>query len=401
MRALCHLLWHTARPIRRHPSRLLLSLLLGLNLSVLCAPASAGEKAVTKPGQATTNPGKVSKTIDEVILSPGSPQLASLKIEPVVEIDAPATEPLNGKIVFDENHTARISSPVAGRISRIFVEVGDTVKAGQKLLAMDSPDLGEAIADVHKAQTELQLKRQAFERSKLLLDQGVIARKDYEGNQAALAEAEAEARRTQAKLNNLGGARDAGSETYTVRAPIAGVIVDRQVNPGNEVRPDADTPVFIVTDPAHLWATIDLPERDLGKVSSGQAVNIEVEAYPGETFSGHIQSIGAMVDPATRRIPVRCVIDAQSKLKPEMYARITPLSPGREKVIRTPNEALITEGIHNYVFVETSPGHLKKKLVVLNSQGREYATVKQGLRKGERLVTGGALLLNSELAAGK
>lgn len=372
-----------------------LALLLGLSLAT---PASASEKAVAKP---PPSPGKITKKVDEVILPPGSPQLASLRIEPVVEIDAPAAEPLNGKIAFDENHTARISSPVAGRVSRIFVEVGDTVKAGQKLLAMDSPDLGEAIADVHKAQSELLLKRQAFERSKLLLDEGVIARKDYENNQAALAEAEAEARRTRAKLENLGGARDAGSETYSVRAPITGVVVDRQVNPGNEVRPDAAAPLFIITDPAHLWATIDLPERDLGKVSSGQAVNIEVEAYPGEIFSGHIQSIGAMVDPTTRRIPVRCVIDAQNKLKPEMYARITPLSPGREKVIRTPNEALITEGIHNYVFVEISPGHLKKKLVVLNSQGREYATIKQGLSKGERLVTGGAVLLNSELSAGK
>lgn len=338
---------------------------------------------------------------DEVIFAPGSPQLANLKIEPVIEVDAPATDPMNGKIVFDENYTARISSPVAGRALRIFVQVGDTVKAGQKLMAIDSPDLGEALADAHKAQSELQLKRQAFERSKLLLDEGVIARKDFENTQTALAEAEADARRTHARLGNLGAEQNANDETYLVRAPIGGIVVDRQINPGSEVRPDAANALFIITNPQHLWATIDLPERDLGKIAINQPVNIEVEAYPGETFRGHVQSIGAMVDPTTRRIPVRCVIDAQTRLKPEMYARITPLNPSGGKVIRTPNSALITEGIHTYVFVEISPGHLKKRLVVLNSQGREFATVRQGLKKNERLVTSGAILLNSELAAGK
>lgn len=268
-------------------------------------------------------------------------------------------------------------------------------------MIMDSPDLGEAIADAHKAQSELQLKRQAFDRSKLLLDEGVIARKDFENSQTALSEAEADARRTHARLGNLGAEQNSADETYTVRAPMGGIVVDRQINPGNEVRPDATNPLFIITNSQHLWATIDLPERDLNKVSVGQPVSIEVEAYPGETFSGRVQSIGAMVDPTTRRIPVRCTIDAQTRLKPEMYARITPLSIGSSKVIRTPNSALITEGIHNYVFVEISPGHLKKRLVVLNSQGREFATVKQGLKKNERLVTSGAILLNSELAAGK
>jgi cobalt-zinc-cadmium efflux system membrane fusion protein len=182
---------------------------------------------------------------------------------------------------------------------------------------------------------------------------------------------------------------------------MAGVIVDRQVNVGNEVRPDAIAPLFTITNPSHLWATIDLPERDLNKVSIGQPVSIQVDAYPNETFLGKVQSIGTMVDPVTRRIQVRCSVDSKNKLKPEMYARITPLNNRNQKAIRIPNSALITAGLYNYVFVETSPGHLKKRRVTLDVQEREYATVKNGLTVGEKVVVSGAILLNSELSAGK
>jgi len=365
---------------------------------VLLSVAFASNTALAaEPAPPAKAPAKPS---DEIILAQDAPQLASLKIETVSEIIAPAASPLNGKIIFNENYTARISSPVAGRALKISAEIGDSVKAGQTLMTMDSPDLGSALADARKAQAELALKKQAYDRSHMLLDGGVIPKKELEASKADLDEAAAEAARANARINNL-GANHNSSESYTVRAPLAGIIVDRQVNPGGEIRPDAANPLFIITDPNHLWASIDLPERDLGKVSIGQPVSVEVDAYPGETFTGKVLSIGGMIDPTTRRIPIRCAIESKGRLKPEMYARITPLSLDQRKVIRIPNSAMITEGLYSYVFVETSPGHIKKRRVTLDVQGRDFATVKQGLIKNERLVTSGAILLNSELAAGK
>jgi cobalt-zinc-cadmium efflux system membrane fusion protein len=316
---------------------------------------------------------------------------------------APTAEPFNGKISFDENFTSRISSPILGRATKLHAQIGDTVKAGQALVSIDSPDLGGAIADYRKAMADLELKRKALERSQMLLDGGVIAHKDFESSEADMAQSQAEATRTKGRLKNLNidSNSAAGAETFTLKAPMAGVIVDRQINVGNEVRPDANTPLFIITNPSHLWATIDLPERDLSKISLGQSILIQVDAYQNESFTGRIQSIGTMVDPVTRRIQVRCSVDSKNKLKPEMYARITPLNNRNQKAIRIPNSALITEGLYSYVFVETSPGHLKKRRVTLDVQEREYATVKAGLSAGEKLVVSGAILLNSELSAGK
>lgn len=359
-------------------------------IGICMASAMAADKNARVPAQPA----------NQIVLTSGSPQLNSLKIEPVTEIPVPVTEPLNGKIVFDENRTARVYSPVAGRALNIQAQVGEAVKAGQPLLVMDSPDVGAAVADVRKAQADLGLKQQALERSRMLVEGGVLARKDMEVAQADWASARAEHERAMARLKNLRVSTGA-SDRYVVRSPIAGVVVDRKVNPGSEVRPDAADPLFLITDPSHVWASIDLPERDLSRISQGQKLSVQVDAYPDEVFDGEIKTIGIMVDPATRRIPVRCLLDSKGKLKPEMYARITPLDTSQHRVIRVPNSALITEGLYSYVFVEEQPLHFSKRKVVLDLQRREYATVKTGLNPGERIVTSGAILLNSDLSVSK
>lgn len=379
-------------------NKILLTLLL--TTSIIISTAQATEKIAVVNKTAVSKVAVKKTASDEVVFTANSPQLANLKIEPVIEITASTTSPLNGKITFDENYTSRISSPILGRALSIKAQIGDKVKAGQVLMTIDSPELGSALADARKSYADLQLKNKAFERNSLLLEGGVIARKDLETSQSDLAQAVAEEQRANARLKNLGAQRNA-DERFMLRAPIAGVVVDRQVNPSSEVRPDAPAPLFIITNPEHLWASIDLPERDLAKVVPGQKLAIQVDAYPDEIFSGNIDSIGVMVDPATRRINVRCTVQSRGKLKPEMYAQISPLNTQNIKVIRLPNTALITEGLYSYVFVEVSPNHFKKRRVSLNSQEREFATVKTGLSVGERVITSGAFLLNSELAVAK
>ncbi len=326
-----------------------------------------------------------------------APQLSFLRIQAVAEMPEPAVDPLNGRIAYDENRTARVSSPNAGRVTRIAVQPGDRVKAGQPLLWLSSPDLGGAVADLRKAEADRHLKQFARQRAKILLEGEVLARKDYEAAEADLKQAEAEEQRARARLNSIapGGAGADGSGA--LRAPIAGIVADRQVNPGLEVRPDMSNPLLVITDSTHLWALIDLPERDLGKVRVGQPVSIEVDAYPGEGFSGKIASIGEVLDPVTRRIQVRCAVEnPQRRLKPEMFARITPLREPAHPVLMVPNTALITLGLQSYVFVESAPGTFEKRRIALDRQHRDFSVIREGLKAGERVVTSGALLLNSE-----
>ena len=250
--------------MKHHLNKLTLMLLTSV-LSISAVSVNAAPKVM-----APVTPAH--KSADEVVLPEDSPQEANLKIETVTEMVAPTAEPLNGKITFDENFTSRISSPVLGRATKLHAQIGDTVKAGQALVSIDSPDLGVAIADYRKASADLDLKRKALERSKMLLEGGVIAHKEFEASEADMAQSQAEASRAKGRLKNLNFDANsaAGAESFALKAPIAGIIVDRQVNVGNELRPDASAPLFIITNPNHLWATIDLPERDLSKVFNGQ-----------------------------------------------------------------------------------------------------------------------------------
>ena len=342
----------------------------------------------------------VARTPNELKFEIGAPQLAALKVAAVEEALLPVAEPLNGRIAYNEDRTARISSPVAGRIVALNAAPGDHVKSGQALAVIDAPDLAAAIADLRKAEADESRKKLSMERAQKLFDADVVPRKDLEVAAADQSVARAETQRAQLRLRNLVPAGGDG-RGLTLRSPISGVVADRRANPAMEVQPGMADPLFVVTDPKHLWVLVDLPERYLAKVSQGLSANVSVDAYPGETFRASVTRIGQVMDPATRRIQVRCELpNPEGILKPEMFARVSLLTRDGQVALRVPNSALVTEGLYSFVFVETTPGTFTKRKVDLSVQDREYSYLAGGVGRGERVVVGGALLLQSEMASG-
>jgi cobalt-zinc-cadmium efflux system membrane fusion protein len=336
---------------------------------------------------------------DTIHFEANAPQLAYLLVKPVETFPEPLVDSLNARLAYDDNHTARVFSPIAGRVLKITADSGSQIKAGEELLTLDAPDYAQATSDEVKAKADLQRKRQANERARELLKVNGISLKDMESAEADFHQAEAEAQRAEARLHNLQSVASVTDGKFVLRAPVSGTISERQVNLGSEVRPDAANSLFVITDSKKMWALIDLPELYLDKVKVGQPVSVEVDAYPGEVFKGKIAVIAEVLDPVTRRIQVRAELDNSShRLKPEMFARATPVADSRHNIPRIPNTALFSQGLHSFVFVELSPGVLQRRQVELSLQSHEFSYVKEGLHAGERLVTTGALLLNSELA---
>ena len=336
---------------------------------------------------------------DTIHFEQNAPQLAFLQIKPVESYPEPLVDSLNARLAYDDNRTARVFSPIAGRVLKITADAGRVVKAGEELLMLDAPDYAQASADDAKSKADLQHKRQAFDRAGELLKVNGISLKDMEAAEADFHQAGAEAQRAEARLRNLQSLVPVTDGKFVLRAPIGGTISERQVNLGSEVRTDAANPLFVITDTKKLWALIDLPELYLDKVKVGQPVSVEVDAYPGDVFKGKITVVAEVLDPVTRRVQVRAEIDNSSRrLKPEMFARATPVADNRHNIPRIPNTALFSMGLHSFVFVEKSPGVLQRRHIELGLQSHEYSYVKEGLHAGELLVTTGALLLNSELA---
>ena len=333
-----------------------------------------------------------------VHIAAGETQLSSIRAEAVSVQAMPAADPVNGRLVYDENATSRVSSPLQGRVITLRAGVGDRVAKGAALLDIDSPDLANAEADLAKASSDELRKRLAYERAKRLQENDVIARKDFEASEADYAQSQADTRRASLRLRNL---QASGHENgkFILRSPIQGIVVERVANPGQEVRPDLQDPLFLITDISRLWVLVDVPEKNLANVHLGQTVSLETDAYPEQQFRAIVERIGVSVDPVTRRVQVRCTIkNADGKLKPEMFARVSFLADGERKGIRVPNTSLITEGIYTFVFVEKQPGTFEKRQVKLALRGNDHSFVENGLADGERVVTEGALLLNSEAA---
>jgi membrane fusion protein, heavy metal efflux system len=342
---------------------------------------------------------------NRLVLPEDAGQLAFLKLETAGSAALPGSQPMNARLSVAEDLTARVFPPLAGRIIKLQAAIGDSVKAGAALATIDAPDFGQAIADAHKADADNALKRQALARAKILFDGEALARRDLEAAETDAHATGAEAERARLRLANLvpAGSRIDG-QRLVLRAPLGGIVVDRQANPGTEVRPDAANPLFVISDLRRLWLNIDLPEKALAQARPGAAVNFTLDAYPDSDFAARIERIGAAVDPATRRIPVRAVVDnADGRLKPEMFARATLNAPDAGRVVRLPVSAILTGGLAAQVFVQVGPREFERRRVNIARQDGEFAylTPDSPLKAGEVVVIRGALLLASELAQGE
>lgn len=349
-----------------------------------------------KKEEAPLSPTKPKSNISNVIIfEPNAPQLAFLKIDAVRKGSVPTVEALQGFVAYNEDFTSRISTPVNGRVIKIFAKIGDKVKLGQALAMLDSPDFGQANADLIKANSDLKLKELAFERAKTLFDHEVLAKKEFENAESELMQSKAESQRALGRLKNYGVSQN---NNFILTTKINGTVTERQINPGSEVKIDNQTPVFVVSDPKHLWINIEVPEKDLDKVRIGQNLKVDSSAYPDTSFKAKVVLISKVLNPDTRRIVVRCEIEnLDEKLKPEMYVYASPLD-GEAELAYVPNDSIITEGVKSYIFIEKMPGTIEKRLVKVGFQGHQNSYITQGVNEGERVVISGTLLLNSELS---
>lgn len=356
-------------------------------------PAAEPVPQPKTPAQAAARAGQ-----DHVFTLPDDgAQMSFLRIVPVSAQALPVAEPVAGRIAYDEDRTSRIASPVLGRVTAQRVDVGDTVRAGQLLAELDSPDLAGAQADERKAAADEERKRLALARTRMLVEAEVLARKEVENADADYRQADAEARRARQRIGNL-HAQGKVDGRFGLRAPIAGTVADRQLNIGQEVRPDQANPLLVISDLRHLWVIADVPERVAASLRPGQPVLVETDAFPDQRFRGRIKRIGVAVDPVSRRVQVRCELDnPDGSLKPDMFARVAFLpADGAAQAMQVPNTALVTEGLYTYVFVERDRGVFEKRRVRVALGGATHSYIDTGLRSHEPIVTEGALLLNAE-----
>jgi cobalt-zinc-cadmium efflux system membrane fusion protein len=358
-------------------------ILLMILVAASAALSGCGEHPAEQKADAVRVEGEIA-TIQE------EGNAAFLKVV-AVEPDKGRELRLPGRLVWNETRTVRVVPQVGGRIASIAADLGDRVKAGQALAVLMSPDYGQAQSEAHQAVADLRVAEQAHERSRALREAGIIADKDWQAAEADLVRAKAEAQRTHRRLSGLGGD---GDGSYTLRSPLAGIVVERNLNPGLEYRPDqAGAPLFVVTDPTSLWLQLDASEEDVRHLKPGESVALEVKGLSGESFKGTIRQVADFVDPQTRTIHVRGeVANADRRLKGEMFVQArVELPPG--DVLHVPASAVFLQGDKRYVFVEEKPGRYRRQRVEAADERDGWLDVSSGLKAGDRVVVEGNLNL--------
>ncbi len=345
-----------------------------------------------------------------VTLPPGSPKLARIRVAPVEMRSAPVDEIVApGKVEANPNRLSRITMPVPGRVSRVFVKLGDSVEQGQPLLVVDSAESSAAIAAYRQAQSQARVAASALQKAqadlarlKELHENRAAALKDVLAAQNDAAQAQAAVELAQNareearhRLELLGIDPASPSTQVTVRAPLSGKVLDLSVVPG-EYRTDTNAPLMTIADLGTVWITADVPESMIRLVHVGEGLEVTLAAFPGETLRGRVARIADVVDPQSRTVKVQAEVpNPAGRFRPEMFGQIRHVHSVRPFPAIPASALLQLEG-RNVVWLEEAPGAYRAVTVETGSARNGWVTVLNGLKPGDRIVVDGVTLLRNE-----
>ncbi|MBS0221376.1 MAG: efflux RND transporter periplasmic adaptor subunit [Proteobacteria bacterium] len=373
-------------------------------------------------GNAVSRTDKVAQDADGAF-APSETQWAGLKLTTVRQVAFRDERVTDGKIAINEDTTTPVFSPYSGRVTRLIAKPGDHVERGQPLFAIEATefvqgqnDLVTAVAGVDKAKSKLELAKATEKRQRELLAIKGGALKDLEQAQSDLVNAQGDMRsaeitlaaarnrlrilgRSDEEIARLEKVDSIGAEAI-VSAPIEGTVIQRKVGLGQYINTGATDPVFTVGDLGTVWLIANVRESDAPLMKVGAAVEVSVLAYPGRIFNAKLSYVAPALDPNTRRLPVRAVIQNPGRaLLPEMFATFRIVAGQNRLMPAVPQDAVIYEGSQARVWV-ARPGEKKvvSRSVEVGGTENGLVEVRKGLSVGESVVTSGTLFIDRAAA---
>jgi cobalt-zinc-cadmium efflux system membrane fusion protein len=375
--------------------------------ALVAAALLGGAQASCRQSQAAGEAASPSAPPGEVALTPAQVADAKIKVDVVGEQDVDDTVTTSGTVTLEDTLTGHIFSPVTGRVVNILAEYGQRVKKGQALAVIESPDIGSAVSDTHKAGADLIAAQHDLRRKKDLFDQHAASAADVEQSEDAYRQAKAELERARQKqlLLHVGNV-DAVTQTYTLTSPVDGEVLLRNINPGIEVQGQysggAAQELFTIGELDTVWVLADIYEIDMARVHQGAPAAVTVLTYKDKVFQGKVDWISGSLDPNTRTAKVRCTFENPGhELRPQMYATVR-IAVDQKKALAIPREAVVKLGEYRVVFVQLpdADGRQRYERIPVDLDEREgspWVAVKHGLDAGQKVVVAGSAYLSQRL----
>jgi cobalt-zinc-cadmium efflux system membrane fusion protein len=325
---------------------------------------------------------------------------AKLRTEPASKELLAITVTLPGEIAVDPDKNARVASPVAGQLSRVAFQEGSRVKRGELLASLRMPDLARLRAEQTSAHAKAGSARTNAARLEELAAKGLAARQEALDARSQAEALGAEERAATEQLRLLGSGPN-GSTELPLRAPISGVIISRSAVLGQPVR--AEDVIADIADLSEVWFLGRVFEKDLERVRTGAAAEVELNAFPRRHFSGAIEYVGRQIDPVARTVTARVRLsnpDGALRLGLFGTAHVSSGSEQSEPVLVTARSAVTEISGKSVVFVRQPDGDFELHEVSLGESSLGRVRVLSGLREGEAVVVDGVFTLKSSVLRG-
>ena len=323
--------------------------------------------------------------VGTVQITPEKQQLIGVKYEQVELGGGSRTIRAVGKVAIDETRIGHVHTKVEGWIDKVFVDfTGKLVKKGQPMLTIYSPDMLASQRELLLAAKAKTIMRDSalpsgFDQSESLLQATRRRLELWDLSEAQIDQI----LRTGEPIKNI-----------TVYSPMTGYITDRKAFPQVKVMPDTD--LYTIVDLSRVWIMADVFEYEAPNIHVGETARVSLQALPGKSFSARIDYLQPEVDPMTRTLKVRLNMDNPGvMLKPDMYADIE-FRVNIPSKLTVPADAVLNAGERKTVFVDRGNGYFEPRQVKTGEREGDRIQILSGLSQGERIVTSGNFLIDSE-----
>jgi RND family efflux transporter MFP subunit len=338
---------------------------------------------------------------DTIALTPEAPQWKVLKVGPAQPATKHWTDAVPARVRIDETKASRVGTPLAGRVTQVFVEVGQPVKTGAPLFMIASPDIAGLRAEQEKAEVDLETAKTKLENVKSMVEDHALPKQEEIQANQELRENEVAFQLAEAKLGAL-RVSSSGINEFTVVAPRDGIVVEKNLLPGQEVSADVSDPLVEIADLSSVWVVADIFEADAAGISEGQDAEITSPSLPGLKLDYKVSLVSQVVDSDRHTVPVRVQVPNDEKsghapLKPNIFAEMrfsVDPDPGSVEIGAS---AIVSDGAHQYVYIQNEQGAFQKHEVVAGSAREGRVTVTQGLVPGQVVVEEGGILLDNQI----
>ena len=422
-------------------------LAVALSIGILPCLLSACETGQTHTIPPAPVPAVMQNGDDIIDLSSDAQKLAGMRFGHTENKILDLSVKCNGEVLADANLMRHVTTPVAGRVEEVLVNIGDHIEEGKPLLNIRSTDIeqmesdllqneGQVRADLKRdllqidsdlatTQEGLKLSESTFNRLKSLVEEKIASQADFEAARTAMEKDKINLsslkrkREATVSLSNehmrlvtepiqqklrILGVSDSDlakllrtrqfDPIVPVRAPESGIISDRLVNVGELV--DTSKALFVIGDFHDVWLKADVYEQDVSKVHQGQPIELEVDSFPGHRFAGRLNFVADSLTPENRTLAVRAEVPNPGlMLKPKMFARMRILI-GEHRVLTIPKDAVQDAGTEKVVYLPLSQGKFEERRVKLGMESGNFVEVVSGVKAGDKVVTKGSFDLRAE-----